>query len=166
MLECFFHSNEINQNSAVVPGNRSYAITTKYGKKVIVVLNSHLRGINRKLFSNSLLKCRSCLEYFSGARTKELEYYVTSILKDEKPDIIVIDIGFNGSFWQLRLTIENIGKKCRVWSWVFKVTISFILVNIKLTKFIRRLSYILRNLSSVNDFYFISNNMITRDYIR
>ena len=76
-LECFFHSNEINQNSAVVPGNRSYAVTTKYGKKVIVVLNSHLRGINRKLFSNSLLKCRSCLKYFSGARTNKLEYYVT-----------------------------------------------------------------------------------------
>ena len=41
----FFHTNEINQNSAVVPGNRSHAITTKYGRKVIVVLNSHLGGI-------------------------------------------------------------------------------------------------------------------------
>ena len=40
-----FHTNEINQNSAVVPGNRSHAITTKYGRKVIVVLNSHLGGI-------------------------------------------------------------------------------------------------------------------------
>ena len=65
----FFHSNQINQSSAVVPGKRSYAITTKYGRKVIVVLNSHLGGINRKLFSNSLPKCRSCLKYFSGART-------------------------------------------------------------------------------------------------
>ena len=45
LLECFFHTNEINQNSAVVPGNRSHAITTKYGRKVIVVLNSHLGGI-------------------------------------------------------------------------------------------------------------------------
>ena len=69
-LECFFHSNEINQNSAVVPGNRSYAITTKYDGKVIVVLNSHLGGINVKLFSKSLPKCRSCLKYFSGERTK------------------------------------------------------------------------------------------------
>ena len=46
----------INQNSAVVPGNRSYAITTKYDRKVIVVLNSHLGDINGKLFINSLPK--------------------------------------------------------------------------------------------------------------
>ena len=52
----FFSSNVINQNSAVVPGNRSYAITTKYDRKVIVVLNSRLGGINRNLFSNSLPK--------------------------------------------------------------------------------------------------------------
>ena len=32
----FFHSNEINQNPAVVPGNRSYGSTTKYGRRVIV----------------------------------------------------------------------------------------------------------------------------------
>ena len=45
LLECFFHSNKINQNSAVVPGNRSHAITTKHDIKVIVVLNSHLGDI-------------------------------------------------------------------------------------------------------------------------
>ena len=75
----FFHSNEINQNSAVVPGNTSYAITTKYGRKVIVVLNSHLGGINRKLFSDSLPKCRSCLKYFSGARTTKTLLYNSNI---------------------------------------------------------------------------------------
>ena len=37
-LNVFFHSDEINQNPTVVPVNRSYAITTKYGRKAIVVL--------------------------------------------------------------------------------------------------------------------------------
>ena len=31
-----FQSDEINQNPAVVPGQRSYANTTNYGGKVIV----------------------------------------------------------------------------------------------------------------------------------
>ena len=76
--EWFFHSNEINQNPAVVPGNRSYASTTKCGKKVIVLRDlcvwSHLGRINKKLFSNSIPKCRTRLKYFSVARTKYLEY--------------------------------------------------------------------------------------------
>ena len=61
--------------------------------------------------------------------------------------------------------IINIGKKCNE-SVVSKVIISSVLVtnDIKLTKFIRQLS-ILRKLCSVNDFYFISNYNITRDFI-
>ena len=71
-------------------------------------------------------------------------------------------------FTQLRHnTIENIGKdiinidqKCRE-SRVSKVIIPSVLVknNIKVTKFIRHLYYFLRNLCSINDFYFISNNI-------
>ena len=37
-------------------------------------------------------------EIFQGSENKiKLEYYVTPILKDEKQDILVIPIGFNGS---------------------------------------------------------------------
>ena len=38
----FFHSDEINQNPTVVSGNRSYANTNKYGRKVIVFGDSPL----------------------------------------------------------------------------------------------------------------------------
>ena len=51
---------------------------------------SHLWHINRKRFSNSLPKCRTRLKYFS--KTKDLEYYVTLTLDEEKPDIAVIHI--------------------------------------------------------------------------
>ena len=37
--------------------------------------------------------------------------------------------------------------------------------NIKITKFISQLNNILRNLCLVNDFYFISNANITKDFI-
>ena len=104
------------------------------------------------------------LKYFSGRRTKE-----------EKPVIGVIEINSNDiDFPQLRLNnvenigkdITNIGKKCRK-SRIFKVIISSALVknNIKVTKFIRHLNYFLRNLCLMNDFYFISNNNISRDFI-
>ena len=60
----------------------------------------------------------------------------------------------------------NIGQKCRE-SGLSKVNISSVLVknNIKVTKFIRQLNDVLRYLCFVNDFYFISNDNITRDFI-
>ena len=122
---------------------------TKYSRKVIVFRDSHLGGINRKLFSSFLSKCRTRLKYFSGASTKDLEYYVTPTLIEEKPDIDFIHIDSNDiDFQQLRHnTVENIGKyiinigqKCRE-SGVSNVIISSVLV--KLTKFIRQLNDIL-----------------------
>ena len=60
----------------------------------------------------------------------------------------------------------NIGQKCRE-SGLSKLIISSVLVknNINITKFIRQLNDILRNLYLVDDFYFISNDNITRDFI-
>ena len=125
---------------------------------------SHLWHINRKRFSNSLPKCRTCLKYFSRGRTKE-----------EKPDIVLIHIDSNDTdFTQLRHnTVENIGKdiinidqKSRE-SRISEVIISSVLVknNIKITKFIRHLYYFLRNSCLMNDFHFISNDNILRDFI-
>lgn len=77
--------------------------------------------INRKLFNNSLSKCRSRLKYFSGTRTKDLEYYVTRELNEGKPDIVFIHIGSNDTDFRqlLRKTVKNIekyivntGKRC------------------------------------------------------
>ena len=62
---------------------------------MIVFEDSHLGRINRKLFRDSLPKCRKQLKYFSGVRTKELEYYTTPTLNEQKPDIAVIHLGSN-----------------------------------------------------------------------
>ena len=37
----------------VVPGNRSYASATKYGKKIQVIGGSHVRGMKRNTFNDS-----------------------------------------------------------------------------------------------------------------
>ena len=89
--EWFFHADQIkqNHNPIIVPGNRTYADATKYGKKVIVFGDSHLTRIDKKLFNNSLRNCRSRLKYFSGAKTKDLEHYVTPTLYEEEPDIFI-----------------------------------------------------------------------------
>ena len=173
--ESFFHNDVVNQNPTVVPGHRSHANTTKYDIKMIVFGDSHLGHINKKLFSNSLPKCRTHLKYFSKARTNDLEYYVTAALNKGKPDIVAIKIDANDTdIRQLHHnTVENIGKdvinigkKCRQ-SGVSEVIMSSVLVknNIKLTKFIRQLNDVWRNVYLVNDFYFISNDNITRDFI-
>ena len=164
-----------SQNPVIVPGNRSFASATKYGKKVVVFGDSHIGRVNRKLFSNSLRNCTSRLKFFSGAKSKDLDHYVTPTLNEEKPDIVVIHVGSNDiDFRHLRnntvedigRTIINIGKKCRE-SGVSKVIISSVLIknNIKLSKFIRQLNDILKSLCLVNNFYFISNDNVTREHI-
>ena len=74
---------------------------------------SHLCHINRKRFSNSLPKCRTRLKYFSGGRTKDLEYYVTLTLDEEKPDTVVIHMHSNNiDFRQLHHnTVDRHWKK-------------------------------------------------------
>ena len=78
-----------------MPGHRCYGNATLYGRNVIMFGENHLWHINRKRFSDSLPKCRTFLKYFSGGRTKDLEYYVTLTLDEEKTDIVVVHINSN-----------------------------------------------------------------------
>ena len=59
-----------------VPGNRSYASTTDYGKNIFVVGDSHIKRINRKRFNNSFEKAKSFIKSLPGAKIQELEHYV------------------------------------------------------------------------------------------
>ena len=62
-LEMNKHNNncDMNNSQRVVPGNRTYASATKYGKKAVVIGSSHLRRINRRLFNNALPNCKALL---------------------------------------------------------------------------------------------------------
>ena len=75
------NDNNVNARQKVVLGNWSYASATKYGKKSIVIGDSHLRRISRKLFNESfhlrrinrklfneyLPYCKGNIKYFSDA---------------------------------------------------------------------------------------------------
>ena len=54
----------------------------------MVIGDSHLRRINRKLFNESLPKCRGSLKYFSGANTLDLEYYMKPSLNNNQPVLL------------------------------------------------------------------------------
>ena len=51
----------------IVPGNRSYASSADYGKKIFVVGDRHTKKINRKRFNNSFGKAKSFIKSFPGA---------------------------------------------------------------------------------------------------
>ena len=85
----------MNVPHKIAPGNQSNASATEYGKKAIVIGDSHLQRINGKLFNESLSNCRSSLKYFSGANTLDLEHYMKPSLNNNQPDAVVIHIGSN-----------------------------------------------------------------------
>ena len=83
----------MNVPQKIVPENRTYASTSKYGKKEIVIGDSHLQRINKKLFNKSLPNYRGSLKYFSGAKTLDLEHYIKPTMNNNRPDAVVILIG-------------------------------------------------------------------------
>ena len=78
-----------------VPGNRPYSSTTKFGKKICVVGDSHIRRIERNVFNNSLYEGKAHLNGFSGANIKRLDHFITPTLVKNRPDIVIIHIGSN-----------------------------------------------------------------------
>ena len=91
--QTYYH--QMNVPHKIAPRNQSNASATEYGKKAIVIGDSHLQRINGKLFNESLSNCRSSLKYFSGANTLDLEHYMKPSLNNNQPDAVVIHIGSN-----------------------------------------------------------------------
>ena len=153
----------------------SYSSATKYGKKICVVGDSHIRRIKRNLFNNSLCEGKAHLNGFSGANIKRLDHSITPTLVEDRPDIVIIHIGSNdithNAVDQIDVKdivncIINIGKKCLSYG-VKEVIISsiFIKKQFKLTRIIRQVNYLLRDQCKKNNFQFISNDNITRDVL-
>ena len=141
-----YDNARIENPMITVPGNRSYSSTMKYGKKICVVGDSHVRRIKRNLFNNSLCEGKAHLNGFSGANIKRLDHSITPTLVEDRPDIVIIRIGSNdithNAVDQIDVKdivncIINIGKKCLSYG-VKEVIISsiFIKKHFKLTRII------------------------------
>ena len=116
-----YNNAQIENPVVTVPGNRSYSSTTKFGKKICVVGDSHIRRIERNVFNNSLYEGKAHLNGFSGANIKRLDHFITPTLVKNRPDIVIIHIGSNdithNTVDQINVKdmvnrIVNIGKKC------------------------------------------------------
>ena len=60
----------------VAPGIASYASAAKSkNEKVCIIGDSHIKRINKRQFRKELGKKFSCFKYFSGANTKQLNYF-------------------------------------------------------------------------------------------
>ena len=76
-------------------GMRTYADSTKFGKKILITGDSHLKRIKRNKLKNSFKNTKCIMKTFGGAKTEELEHYKTPHLEYEKLDIVVIHVGSN-----------------------------------------------------------------------
>ena len=141
-----YNNAQIENPVVTVPGNRSYSSTTKFGKKICVVGDSHIRRIKRNLFNNSLCEGKAHLNGFNGANIKRLDHFITPTLVEDRPDIVIIHIGSNDITHNIVGQVDvkdnvnriiNIGKKCLSYG-VKEVIISsiFIKKHFKLTRII------------------------------
>ena len=158
----------------IVSGNRCYASTTDYGKKIFVVGDSQIKRISRKRFNNSFEKAKSFIKSFRGAEVQELEHYVVPHLNAQNPDVSVIHIGGNKiNFIDINdINVKRIaedtlktGKKCA--NFGSEVFISSILIkrNIRLNSVIRKINDELQKLFKKYNFNYISNDEIGRRFV-
>ena len=135
----------------------------------IVIGDSHLKRINKRKLKYNVGNMVS-FNCFSGANTKQLDYYVVATLVDETPQTVVMHIGSNNitesTIRQINLDdlaqkIIDIGLKCRSYR-VRYIAISSILVrsNIRLNQVISKANDILRVLCATNGFNFMCNDEI------
>ena len=85
----------LRKNQRVVPGNKTYASATKYGRKIMVIDYSHLKRIKRNPFNNSFNNALGFIKSFGGAKTEHTKHFFVPSLKEQKPDITVIHVGGN-----------------------------------------------------------------------
>ena len=135
----------------------------------IVIGDSHLKRINKRKLKYNVGNMVS-FNCFSGANTKQLDYYVVATLVDETPQTVVMHIGSNNitesTIRQINLDdlaqkIIDIGLKCRSYR-VRYIAISSILVrsNIHLNQVISKANNILKVLCATNGFNFMCNDEI------
>ena len=130
-----------------VPGNQLYATTTKDRKTTCIVGNSHIRRIKRNLFNNLINEGKAHLNNFNGTTINRLDHFITPILEEDRPDIVIIHVGSNDithntinniDAKDISKRIIDIGKKCLLYD-VKEVKISSIFIKrqFKLTRIIR-----------------------------
>ena len=143
--------------------------------KIFVVGDSHLIRIGKERFKKNVDGANVYFKCFSGANTKQLDYYVVATLADENPDSVIIHIGSNDittsnynnvNVAGLAKKIVNIGVTCEAYK-VSNIAISSILVRSdpKINQVIKQVNRLLQGLCKTNNFYFICNNATDNTFL-
>ena len=119
-----------------------------FGKKKLIVGDSHLNNIKRNKLNNSFSKAKCIMKSFSGTKIQDLKH-VTPHLEHYKPNIGVMHIGINNMSYNnldthasiLAGNIIKIGKKCIDYC-VEEVVISsvFVIESIRISSLIRKVN--------------------------
>ena len=101
-----------NYNPPTVPRYSSYATVSKFGKKIFVDGDSHVKRIKRLNFNKELRNCKAFFRSFSEANSKQFNHYIIPTLVDDKPDFVLLHVGTNDILSKAN-NIINIGLNCK-----------------------------------------------------
>ena len=121
-----------NFTPTTVPENSTNSGVTKHGRKICVVVDSHIKRIKRNDFNKELRHGKAFFRSFTGANAKQLRHFIIPILVNDKPDAIVVHVGTNdilnhANHENIAHSIINIGLDCKN-NGVSEVLISSIMV--------------------------------------
>ena len=132
--------------------------------------DSHIRRIKKNLFNNLKNEDEAHLNSFSGTTINRLNHFITPILEEDRPDIVIIHVDSNDIMHNAINNIDAKGISKRIIDIVKKclldggkeVIISSIFIKrkFKLTRIIRQVNDNLRKESRSNKFHFIINGNI------
>ena len=143
--------------------------------KSLLLATAHLSRIGKERFKKNVDGANVYFKCFSGANTKQLDYYVVPTLVDERSDSVIIHIGSNDitksnynnvNVEDLAKKIINIGVKCKAYK-VSNIAITSILVRSdpKVNQVIKQVNRLLQVLCKTNNFYFICSNAIDNTFL-
>ena len=83
------------RSTNTVPGNSSYKRITEHGKNTTILSDSIPKGIRMWEFNRHLNSGKAHIKPFPGATSKQLKHYALPTLEDDKPDNVIIHVGYN-----------------------------------------------------------------------
>ena len=139
-----------------VPGNAKYSDAVRFGRKMVILGASMIKGMRMKEFNSYVKNGYSKLRPFPGATVKQLQHYAIPSLVDETPNQVILHSGCNdvsnrnASPEQIANDIKVLAEMCRGYG-VNKIFVS--------TLICRKNNYLNENVTRIN----FSLNLICKE---
>ena len=154
-----------------IPGNSSYAQMTSRGKKCVIYGDSLVKRVRGREMAGFLKNGQCYVKAFPGSTASELCHHVEPSLKSQPPDTVIIHAGTNDirtgkTADQIAKNIVEIGQKCKQ-NGTNDIFISSLIQRRSFhdTKKVREVNDFLKELCTDNNFIYISNDFLTKDFL-